>query len=121
MDKVPQRLIVLLVLCLTISRSFSAAVTDFFELSATDIYGKEVLIVVCKIIFTFDTSRLFQVKFAEFEGNVVLVVNVASQCGFTDGHYKGLKRLHDILGFNNKLAILGKRDIAKIKAKLLHN
>jgi len=47
-----------------------------------------------------------EVKFSEFEGKAVLVVNVASQCGFTDGHYKGLKRLHDILAFNNKLAIL---------------
>ena len=54
---------------------------------------------------------LFQVKFSEFEGKVILVVNVASQCGFTDGHYKGLKRLHDILAFNDRLAILGKRSM----------
>lgn len=33
-------------------------------------------------------------------------MNGASQCGFTDGHYKGLKRLHDILAFNHKLSIL---------------
>ena len=36
----------------------------------------------------------------------MLVVNVASQCGYTEGHYKGLKRLFDILNFSNKLAIL---------------
>ena len=38
----------------------------------------------------------------------MLVVNVASECGFTESHYKGLKRLHDILNYNNKLVILGK-------------
>ena len=56
-----------------------------------------------------DTSHIYllQVKFSEFEGKAILVVNVASQCGFTEGHYKGLKRLHDILAFNGKLAILG--------------
>ena len=56
---------------------------------------------------------LFQVQFSKFEGKAILVVNVASQCGFTDGHYKGLKRLHDILAFNDKLAILGKRRYVK--------
>lgn len=62
-------------------------ITDFFDLSAVDISGNEV-------------------QFSRFEGKAILVVNVASQCGFTDGHYKGLKRLHDILAFNDKLAIL---------------
>ena len=32
-----------------------------------------------------------------FNFQVTLVVNVASQCGFTDTTYKALKRLHDIL------------------------
>lgn len=48
-----------------------------------------------------------QIDFSQFEGKAVLVVNVASQCGFTDNHYKGLKRMLDILSFNNKLVILG--------------
>ena len=40
-------------------------------------------------------------------GRAVLVVNVASQCGYTDSHYRGLKRLHEVLGYSNKLAVLG--------------
>jgi len=48
-----------------------------------------------------------QVDFGGFEGRVVLMVNVASQCGYTDGHYRGLQRLHDILGQDGKLEILG--------------
>eukprot|EP00092_Neocalanus_flemingeri_P023443 GFUD01025420.1.p1 GENE.GFUD01025420.1~~GFUD01025420.1.p1 ORF type:complete len:206 (+),score=44.78 GFUD01025420.1:99-716(+) len=87
MENVLKWIYVNLLLFLTLSKCSSASATDFFQLSATDITGKEV-------------------KFSEFEGNAVLVVNVASQCGFTDGHYKGLKRLHDILAFNNKLTIL---------------
>jgi len=47
------------------------------------------------------------VDFGGFEGRVVLMVNVASQCGYTDGHYRGLQRLHDILGQDGKLEILG--------------
>jgi len=31
----------------------------------------------------------------KYRGNVVLVVNVASQCGFTDSNYKQLKELQD--------------------------
>lgn len=44
--------------------------------------------------------------FSRFEGKVVLVVNVASQCGYTEGHYRGLQRLHDILNRNGNLEIL---------------
>jgi len=63
------------------------AVQDFFDLSADDSLGNKV-------------------QFSQFSGKVVLVVNVASECGFTESHYKGLQRLHDILNFNNKFAIL---------------
>lgn len=35
-----------------------------------------------------------QVDLAQFEGQVVLVVNTASQCGFTS-QYQGLQQLHD--------------------------
>ena len=46
-------------------------------------------------------------EFSRYEGKTLLVVNVASECGFTDGHYRALKRMHDILRFNNKFEILG--------------
>jgi len=65
----------------------SQAVDDFFDLSADDHLGHKVL-------------------FSQYSGKAVLVVNVASECGFTESHYKGLKRLHDILNYNNKLVIL---------------
>ena len=57
------------------------------------------------IINTFQLS--YQVEFSRYEGKTLLVVNVASQCGFTDGHYRALKRMHDILRSTNKFEILG--------------
>jgi len=64
------------------------SLSPFYNLAANDIKGSKV-------------------EFSQFEGKVVLVVNVASQCGYTDGHYRGLQRLHDILGNSGKLEILG--------------
>ena len=37
---------------------------------------------------------------------VSLVVNVASLCGYTDSSYRALKRLQDILGYNQKIHVL---------------
>lgn len=34
------------------------------------------------------------------------MVNVASQCGFTEGHYRALRKIHDILRYKNKFEIL---------------
>ena len=82
---------------------------------------EERFVIVYQLIFLLRRQQftpsyyLFQVKFSDLEGKAVLVVNVASQCGFTDGHYKGLKRLHDILAFNHKLAILGWEQIKLLK------
>ncbi|KAK6179163.1 hypothetical protein SNE40_011583 [Patella caerulea] len=37
---------------------------------------------------------------------VTLVVNVASECGYTDGHYRSLVRLQNKLGQHNKFSVL---------------
>ena len=49
----------------------------------------------------------------------MLVVNVASECGYTAGHYTGLKRLQDILRYNNKLEILGKCNESQLSLEIL--
>ncbi|XP_063283270.1 glutathione peroxidase 7 [Pelobates fuscus] len=38
------------------------------------------------------------VSLEKYRGSVSLVVNVASECGFTDGHYKALQQLQRDLG-----------------------
>ena len=48
--------------------------TKFHDLTAKDIYGLDV-------------------DFHKFEGKVLLLVNVASKCGFTDSHYRDLQRI----------------------------
>ena len=46
-----------------------------------------------------------EVDLADFSGQVVLVVNTASQCGFTP-QYQGLQRLHDTYA-DRGLSVLG--------------
>jgi len=46
------------------------------------------------------------VDLGTYKGQVTLIINVASQCGHTDSHYKALKRLQDILGFKDKFSVL---------------
>jgi len=85
------RTILLFVFCWTLllfRASKCEDVADFYSLAVLDINGK-------------------QVEFSRYEGKTLLVVNVASECGFTDGHYRALKRMHDILRFNSKFEILG--------------
>lgn len=60
----------------------------FYALSAVDIDGR-------------------QLDFVDFRGKVVLIVNVASQCGFTESHYSALTRLRDTLGHTGHLEIVG--------------
>jgi len=45
-----------------------------------------------------------EIKFSEFKGKKVLIVNVASECGFTP-QYEGLQALHEKYG--DKLVIIG--------------
>ncbi len=47
---------------------------DFYQLKATSLQGKDI-------------------SFADFENKVVLIVNTASECGFTY-QYEGLQKLH---------------------------
>jgi len=63
------------------------ASSTFHSLVANDIEGNEV-------------------SFDAFEGKVVLVLNVASYCGYTEGHYRALQKMYDILGESGKLEIL---------------
>jgi len=58
------------------------------ELSSTDIDGKK-----------FEYSAL--------GGKVLLVVNVASECGYTDSHYTALQKLHKALHSTGKFTVIG--------------
>jgi glutathione peroxidase len=50
------------------------SVGSFFDLRANDIHGT-------------------RIDFKQFDNKVTVVVNVASECGYTDSHYKGLVQL----------------------------
>lgn len=65
-----------------------ALCSSIYDLEATDIHGLEV-------------------NFNRFHGKVLLIVNVASECGFTDSHYRELQRLQDVLGFDDHFYVLG--------------
>ncbi len=49
-------------------------ISSFFDLSAKDIFGETI-------------------HFEKFKGQVTVVVNVASECSYTDSHYRGLVQL----------------------------
>ena len=54
-------------------------------------------IIYGQISVSFQALFLFQ---------VCLVVNVASECGYTDSHYKALVRLQEQLSLTNKFKVL---------------
>lgn len=54
-----------------------------YEFSATNIKGEEV-------------------KLDKYRGNVLVIVNVASKCGYTAQHYKELNELYDELADKGK-------------------
>ncbi len=57
-------------------------VQSIFDLSADDIDGNEF-------------------KFSELEGKTTVIVNVASYCGYTESHYRGLVELYDLFKGSN--------------------
>lgn len=61
---------------------------DLYDLKAADIFGLDV-------------------DFQRFRGQVLLIVNVASQCGYTESHYQDLQRIQDILGNDDFFSVLG--------------
>mmetsp|Transcript_3559 Transcript_3559/g.7360 ORF Transcript_3559/g.7360 Transcript_3559/m.7360 type:complete len:235 (-) Transcript_3559:90-794(-) len=46
------------------------------------------------------------VRFDDFKGKVVVVVNVASNCGYTESHYAGLVRLYSMFRETDQFEIL---------------
>ena len=62
-------------------------IESFFSLSANDIDNRP---------FNFESLR----------GKVTIVANVASHCGYTESHYKGLVQLYDSLKDTNQFEIL---------------
>ncbi|KAH9515275.1 Glutathione peroxidase 7 [Bulinus truncatus] len=60
---------------------------DFYSFDALDINNKKV-------------------SLEKFRGKVSLVVNVASECGYTDGHYQGLNFLQDSLADSKLFNVL---------------
>ena len=53
-------------------------ISSFFDLAANDIFGDAI-------------------EFQKFKGQVTVIVNVASECGYTDSHYRGLVKLWGIV------------------------
>lgn len=62
-------------------------IESFFDLSAYDIHGT-------------------LVPFSKFAGQVTIVVNVASYCGYTDDHYKQLVQLWSQVKHTGKINIM---------------
>jgi len=63
------------------------SIHSFFDLSAYDIHGS-------------------LIQFSKFKDQVTIIVNVASQCGFTDSHYKQLVQLWSQVKHTGKINIL---------------
>jgi glutathione peroxidase len=68
--------------------STSTSVNSFFDLSAPDLQGNVV-------------------DFNNFRNKVTIITNVASRCGYTASHYKGLVELWSKVKDSNKVNILG--------------
>jgi len=62
-------------------------IDSFFDLEAKDIDGNTV-------------------SFSTLRGKVTIIVNVASYCGYTESHYRGLVQLHKDLQHTNMVEIM---------------
>ena len=62
-----------------------------------------------KSLYSFSATNIYheEVSLDSFSGQVVLIVNVASECGYTDSHYKDLQRIYKNLGQDDYFTILG--------------
>ena len=87
LSKMSEKLMILAFVLSTLGSSVLCQ-SSFFDLSAVDIDGNDV-------------------SFEAFRGKVVLVVNVASECGFTDDHYSQLQKMFNILGQDDHFIVLG--------------
>lgn len=63
------------------------SIKSFFDLSAKDIHGDVI-------------------EFSKFKGQVTILVNVASYCGYTDSHYKGMVRLWNSVAPSKSINLL---------------
>ena len=75
---------------------------------------KTLLVILTTLLATFDAGTLYDLKmnsldgrevdFSKYKGKTLLIVNVASKCGYTP-QYGDLQKLHDTYG--SKVVILG--------------
>ena len=115
----------LVVLCLCISIQVVISDDNFYAHSVTDINGQvidlskyagqvsslshvsmpldffQILSCDCLNVLGFCNLSIFT-----FHLQVSLVVNVASACGYTDGHYRALTKLQDQLAMTKKFNVL---------------
>lgn len=76
-----------MIFCVLLSAIQHVTGTDFLSHTVRDIEGNDV-------------------HLEQYRGNAILVVNVASECGFTDKHYKQMVKAFDIFGKTGKFNIL---------------
>ncbi|XP_052069802.1 glutathione peroxidase 7-like [Mytilus californianus] len=56
--------------------------------------------------FTVLDSEGKGVDLGKYKGKITLVVNVASECGYTDNHYKALSKIHNHLVTTGRFSVL---------------